>query len=294
MSEIKYKWILTPCKNPLKYFGIDFFASLFHGSHPGREYYASLADIDQTYHHDEAVTVKTDVAFLFRQELQYKAEGSLIGFYQNPDPYSKQLMPTDFMREILVAIIDKHMGVFIETSSDQILNDIDLLKKIGETAPVAVMVPIGFSIDLIQKKIERFEPDMAHKLKLIHKLAQEQIPVGVIMKPVIPFINDTESNVVDILNKVKEAGARFVYPTFGIVLMDKQRNKFYQLIDNEFPGLKNIYMDTFGNRKSLASPNSGKLKKAFVIEAKKLKLIFGMKDIVKSIKPAGETQLKLF
>ncbi len=293
MSGFKYKRILSPSKSPQRYFGVDFFACLFHGSHPGRQYLASIADVDQTYR-NESIAPKTDILFLFTQELSLKAEGSIIGFYQNPDVYDKSQKTQGFMRQILKIILDKNMGLYLETSSDLVLNDIDIIKKIYEKAPVAITVPIGFSNDLVQEKMDFLEPDFTHKLRLIHKLSHETIPVGVIMKPIIPFINDNEENVREILQKTKEAGSSFVYPTFGIMLFEEQRSRFHDLIDNEYPGLKNIYMDTYGNRKSLASMNSGKLKKAFVFEAKKLKIPFGMKDIVKSIKPLNETQLKLF
>lgn len=293
MSGFKYKRILSPSKSPQRYFGVDFFACLFHGSHPGRQYLASLADVDQTFR-NEAIEPKTDILFLFKQELSLKAEGSIIGFYQNPDAYDKSLKPIGFMRQILEIILEKNMGLYLETSSDLVLNDLDLLKKIYEKAPVAITIPIAFANDLVQEKMDFFEPDFTHKLRLMHKLRHENIPVGAIMKPIIPFINDNEENVRDILLKTKEAGASFVYPTFGIVLFEEQRAKFHELIDNEYPGLKNIFMDTYGNKKSLASMNSGKLKKAFVFEAKKLRIPFGMKDIVKSINPLVETQLKLF
>ncbi len=293
MSGFKYKRILSPSKSPQRYFGVDFFACLFHGSHPGRQFLASIADIDQTYR-NEPLIPKTDVIFLFKQELSLKAEGSIIGFYQNPDVYDKSIDKDDFMREILQIILEKNMGLYLETSSDRILRDIDILKKIHEKASVIITVPIAFSNDIVQEKMDFYEPDFTHKLRLIHKLSHETIPVGVIMKPIIPFVNDNEENVREILLKTKDAGALFVYPTFGIMIFEDQRERFLGLIDKEYPGLKNIFMDTYGNKKSLASMDSNKLKKAFVFEAKKQKVPFGMKDIVKSIKPQSETQLKLF
>ncbi len=293
MSGIKYKRILSPSKSPQRYFGVDFFACLFHGSYPGRQYLASIVDVDQTYR-NEPMLPKTDIIFLFKQELSLKVEGSIIGFYQNPDVYDKLQENEGFMRTILEIILEKNMGLYLETSSDKVLHDLDILKKINEKAPVIITVPIAFANDLVQEKMDFFEPDFTHKLRLIHKLSHETIPVGVIMKPIIPFVNDSEENVREILLKTKEAGALFVYPTFGIMLFEEQRSSFLDLIDKEYPGLKNIFMDTYGNKKSLASMNSGKLKKAFVFEAKKLKIPFGMRDIVKSIKPQSETQLKLF
>ncbi|MBN2504720.1 MAG: hypothetical protein JXB20_05185 [Bacilli bacterium] len=293
MSGIKYKRILIPNKNPQRHFGVDFFADVFTGSFPGRKYYAAPIDIDQTFS-DDLPKPKTDIMFLFKQEIAQKPEGSIIGFCRNPDPYDQRIERKELMREFLKLVLEHNMGVYVETTSDLIYDDLDLLKTIQAKQVAVIAVPIGFSNDAVGNKIESYEPSFNTKIRFIHKLANEGLTVGVIIKPVIPFINDTEANLKEILRRSHEAGARFVFPTFGIHVHDEQRVHFHNLVDNEFPGLKNIYMDTYGMKQILVSGNSVKLKKAFVFEAKRLKIAFGMKDTIKSIKPNTETQMKLF
>jgi len=186
------------------------------------------------------------------------------------------------------------MGAVIITKSDRIFDDLDLLKRIKSHSPLVVIMTITTYSDEIGKKLEPKAPTAISRFKVLQKLTNEGIKTGLLMMPIIPYINDSVENVVSIIRKAKEVGAEFVYPAFGITLRDDQRRSFYEMIDREFPGLKNVYMDIYGSKPSCQSPYAQKLKKAFVIECKKLKIKYGMSDIVKSISPATTVQLKLF
>ncbi len=290
---MKQSHVLVANKNPNRQFGVDFFASVFSGSYPTRKYFTSSIDIDPCYR-DEIPDAKADVVDLFRQELSGKSRGMVIGFSQNPDPYDPHISTKSIMSDLLRNIYDQYMGLYIETTSDRIIEDIDVIKAIQSRQSVLISVPIGFNNDQVGRKIEIEEPSFNQKIRLVHRLTNEGINAGVVMKPIIPFVNDTEENILDILRRSEEAGSRFVYPTFGIVVYHYQIAHFHELIDNEYPGLKNIYMDTFGQKQSLTSINAAKLKKTFVFEAKRRHLVFGMKDIVKIVRPTILKQMKLF
>ncbi|HOP56608.1 MAG TPA: hypothetical protein PLH02_00270 [Bacillota bacterium] len=293
MSASSFQNTVFPCKNPQRYFGVDFFASIFQGSNPTRKFYASPADIDQTYR-PELEDIKHMGTESFIYEMRRIPEGSVIGFDQNPDPYVASINKVGTMKKVLEAIKESNMGLYLETSSENVLEDIPIIVKISENAPVLIAIPVGFVNDEMGRMFEPSEPSFAAKLRLIRRFASENLRVGVILKPVIPFVNDSEENILQILNKAKEAGASFMYPSFGIIISDEQRPSFYSLIDKHYPGLKNIYMDNFGIRKSISSANAEKLKKAFVFSAKKMHVDFGMKEIIRSVKPTSDMQMKLF
>lgn len=46
------------------------------------------------------------------------------------------------------------------------------------------------------------------------------------MTPVLPFLEDTKENVMGMVELAREAGARFIYPMFGVTLRDRQREYF--------------------------------------------------------------------
>ncbi len=292
MPSSKFQKTIFPCRNPQRRFGADFFVSLFQGANPSRAFYASATDIDRTYRYEPAALKHMGLE-AFTHELKKIPRGSVLGFDQNPDCYGMK-EESQNMRKVLAAIQEAGMGLFMETGSENIVHDTDILVSIQEQAPLLIAVPIGFSNEAVGEKMDPSEPGFVSKIRLIRRLSQEKIKTGIIIKPIIPFVNDSEENLLKILAKAIEAGAVFVYPSFGIIVDDRQRPGFYELLENQFPGLRNIYMDTFGQKESLVSVNAAKLKKSFVFAAKKMHVDFGMKDIIKSYKPSSGTQMKLF
>jgi len=284
---------LIPCKNPHRFFGVDFLAKLFNGSEPSRQWFSSPQDLDPIFR-PEAITPRFDMLPAFEKELLRHKPGSIIAITQNPDPYHPLANPGGFMRQVLTMIRDHGHGLVCESGSDGLLSDLDILKDIQQKSRLMVLVPLGFSQDMPAQKLNCCDMTFSQKLRLIHRCSLEEIPVGVLIKPIIPFINDTEDNLSILIQKAKEVGALFAYPSFGLYLGEEQRLSFYQWIDQEFPGLKNIYWDHFGLRKSWVSPKVKALKKSFVFTCKKAKIAFAMSDIVKLVRPNQPVQLKLF
>lgn len=294
-SELKStKQILFPNKQPHRFFAIDFFASLYQGSQLNFRYLASLSDPIQFYDESE-IRPKANALAVVQAELQEKPEGSIIGFFQNPDPYNPIEKNQQLMRETLEIIYQKKLGVYIETSSDVIIRDFDLLKKIKSQAQVTIAIPISNSIDLMTEKLEGISASkFSDRIRLLHKCKEAGLLSGVLLKPIVPYMNDATENIMTIIDKAKDAGCDFIYPSFVITMDELQKNRFYELINKDFPGLKNIYMDRYGFKNSWSSPFQQNLKKEFVFACKKNKIKYGMKEIIFEIKPSKNEQFKLF
>lgn len=288
------KQILTPNKNPHRFFAVDFYANLFEGSHPSFQFFGSLVDPYQTYS-DDAVVPKEEGMEVIQRELLCITPNNIIGFYQNPDPYNDAEKDALLMKRTLEIIRLAGLGVFIETTSDLILRDLSILQEIAQKSPVVVAIPIGNSTDTIQEKFEADSFKNYHaRIKLIHKIKDAGLTVGVILKPIIPFMNDNVENILQIVEDASVAGADFIYPGFVLSMESDQRLLFYEMVDEYFPGLKNIYMDRFGSKKTWTSTTLPSLKKEFVFSCKKKKIAFGMKDITNLYKPNKIEQFKLF
>ncbi|GHU99342.1 hypothetical protein FACS1894211_04590 [Clostridia bacterium] len=78
------------------------------------------------------------------------------------------------------------------------------------------------------------------------------------------------------------AGARYAYTFhgFGVTLRQNQRAYFYGKLDALFPGLKQKYVQAFGDRYSCLSPNDGKLMKIFTETCRAHGLQYEMNDII--------------
>jgi len=297
MTEVelkKTKQILIPNKYPTRFFAIDFFANLYEGSHPTYQFYGSLSDPYQSFQPGDIIPKENGLEVI-QKELLFVSQKNLIGFYQNPDPYNDSEKETLSMKRALEVIRVTDLGVFIETTSDLILRDLSILQEIAQKSPVVIAIPIGNTIDTIQERFEgKGYVNYHNRIKLLHKLKDAGLVAGVIMKPMIPYVNDTPENILQIVEDVSLAGGDFIYPSFVLALDESQRNAFYHLLDEYFPGLKNVFTDKYGSKKTWTSAKLASLKKEFVFECKKRKIAFGMKDITNLYKPSSTEQFRLF
>lgn len=285
--------IIYPAKNPERWFGITVHAELYRGSTHGCFYGESHENAEQ----EIALTVlqyKSNALELMLKELTNKTESHLIGLGQLSDPYNELDSELHLTSSALELIERTGHGVALFTKNDGVFRDIAILKRIASKTSAVVIVPISTVNEAVLKKLEPASSTTAERFRLIQKLTNEGIRTGVVMSPIVPFINDNIDNATEIVNRAKAAGSVFVYPSFGMMLSGKQRERFFELIDREFPGLKNVYMDTFGSKYSLQSANAGELKKNFVFACRKQKILYGMNDIVKAIRPDSLVQMKLF
>ena len=99
---------------------------------------------------------------------------------------------------------------------------------------------------------------------MLEEMQKRGIPTVVWLTPILPFINDTEENVTAILNECVRVGVKgIINYGMGVTLREGDREYFYEALDNNFPGLKQKYIRTYGNAYEVNSPNSGKLCKIF-------------------------------
>ena len=81
-------------------------------------------------------------------------------------------------------------------------------------------------------------------LKTLHDLG---IPTVVWLSPILPFINDTEENIMGLLNYCIEAKVYgIICFGMGLTLREGNREYFYQKLDENFPGLRNKYQEKYG------------------------------------------------
>ncbi len=112
---------------------------------------------------------------------------------------------------------------------------------------------------------------------------------GVTMMPILPFIEDTEDNITQIVTRAHECGAAYILPAFGMTLRDRQRAFYYARLDESFPGLSRKYKERFGERYSASALNAHKLDKLF----RDLCNHYGIATQMPVYKPTTGTQMHL-
>ena len=89
---------------------------------------------------------------------------------------------------------------------------------------------------------------------------EEEIPTVVWFCRLLPFSNDTGENLAGILDYCAQAGVKcIVCFGMGLTLRAGNREYFYRQLDRLFPGMKERYIRTYGNRYELPSPREKEL-----------------------------------
>ena len=115
--------------------------------------------------------------------------------------------------------------------------------------------------------------------------------------PVLPFIENSEANIINIVKTAHECGVRAIYPAFGMTLRQNQRDYYFKQIDNLFPeyNLSEKYKRYYGHRYSCTVPNVKKLWGIFTSECDKYGILYIMRDIISAYKMGyGDSQMSFF
>ncbi len=279
--------ILRPNKNKSRFFGVDYFLSIASGHNPSFQYLSTPLDPNSVYK-EGPISLHKDMYHFLEQELMTKEKGSIIGIFANPDIY-KAIQSLD----MIISLLEKYeMGLFIETSSDKILTDLNRLEQFSKNHPllIAITINTGGSNSLLLNN----QSEMEHLVKTVQKLRQAGLLAGFMAKPFIPYINDNVDDFIQFLNKAVDVDAAFVYPTFQINFDSLKIKECYNVIGLEFPELMIKLHEEYGFKTSWESKHVNELKKHFIIICRKNKVMYAMKDIIHSYKPDSNIQLKLF
>ena len=262
-----------------QWFGTDYNMNIYRGCSHGCIYCDSRSDCYQIEDFD-TVRSKKDALVIIERELSKKRKKGVIATGAMSDPYNPYEKSYQITRGALKLIDRYGFGIAIDTKSDLVVRDIDILKKIQRHSPAIVKISITSSEDELSKKIEPHVAASSLRFSAIKKLSEAGIYCGILLMPVLPFIEDHEDNILSIISQAKKNGAKFIYPAFGVTLRQNQRLYFYRKLDEEFPGMKETYINTFGNAYQCNAQNADALYEIFQKECEKAGILYKMHDIV--------------
>lgn len=187
-------------------------------------------------------------------------------------------------RGALKLISKYNFGVSIDTKSDLILRDLDILKEINSKNNVIIKFTITTPNDELSKIIEPCVCVSSKRFKAIKTLIDNGIFTGIMMNPVLPFITDSEEDIIKLAKLAYESGAKFIQTYMGMTLRENQRDYYYEQLDKYFPNMKDKYIKYYGEKYNCAVPNYKRLYKVFTDECDKYGILYNMKDIIKAYK----------
>ena len=293
INYISAKTIVTTVKKH-GWFGMDYNMNIYRGCSHGCIYCDSRSLCYKIENFD-MVGAKQDALRIIRGDLLKKRKRGVVGTGAMSDPYNpaeKKLKLTGNALELLNAY---RFGAAISTKSSLVCRDTNVLKDIQEHSPVIVKMTITTADDNLCKIIEPNVSLSSERFSAVKTLSESGVYTGILMMPLLPFIEDTQENILGIVHKAKESGARFIYPAIGMTLRAGNREYYYENLDKHFPGIKEKYIKKYSERYNCAAPGVKKLWNVFSGECQKLGLRYEMKDIVIDYKRGyAAKQLNLF
>ena len=238
--------------------------NLYRGCTHGCIYCDSRSSCYRMDHAFEDIEVKENALELLEDALRRKRKRCMIGTGSMSDPYIPLELKTEYTRKALLIIEKYGCGVALQTKSDLVLRDLDILKRINEKTKAVVQMTLTTADENLCRIIEPNVCPTKERFEALKTLRDNGIPTVVWLCPILPYINDTPENIASILQMCIEAQVRGVICFgMGLTLRDGSREYFYRQLDRHFPGLKERYIREYGDRYEVPSPRSDELMRLF-------------------------------
>ena len=188
----------------------------------------------------------------------------MIGLGSMSDPYINEELRLNYTRGALELVSKYGFGITLITKSSSVLRDLDLLKEINNKTKCVIQMTLTTYDEKLCKLIEPNVSSTKERFETLITLRDANIQTIVWLTPILPFINDTEENLIGILNYCKQARVKgIICFGMGLTLREGNREYFYSQLDEKFPGLKAKYIKEFGNSYVAGSKNNVRLMKIF-------------------------------
>ncbi|WP_029318809.1 SPL family radical SAM protein [Butyrivibrio sp. AE3004] len=234
--------------------------NIYRGCSHGCIYCDSRSKCYQFTHSFEDIEVKKNAPELLEKTLKSKRKKCMIGTGSMSDPYMHCEKELQLTRKCLEIIYQNGFGVAVQTKSDLILRDIDLLDEINRSAKCVVQMTLTTYDDDLCRILEPNVCNTKRRIEVLEKMQERGIPTIVWITPILPFINDTKENVTAIMNECVRLGVKGIINFgMGLTLREGDREYYYAALDKFFPGMKERYIKRYGNDYELPSPNAKEL-----------------------------------
>ena len=162
-------------------------------------------------------------------------------------------------RKCLEIIAEYRFPVHCLTKSTLILRDVDLLKKIDETAFLpsdlrAILsrgVLITFSFSTLDEKIAKiFEPNAPspkERMTALQELKEEGFYAGIAYMPILPYISDSDEELETMVQTAKELQVDYVFFS-PLTLFGIGKEIYFTVLKQRFPDIAEKCQRLYGNR----------------------------------------------
>ena len=204
----------------------------------------------------DQVKIKTNTVEVVKKTMG-KLEGAKAVLLDGYDCEAAEV-EENLIRRSLEVILEYRLPLFIQTKSDLVLRDLDLLRELNDSVG---FVNVSFSLtDLNLEHSRIFEPytcSPQDRIRAMKRISQEGIMTGILLMPVLPFISDTGEELERTFAAASQGGCHYiVHEPLKLTSRGPQREMFFDVLGEHFPHLveryehlypRNVYPQKFGS-----------------------------------------------
>jgi len=197
---------------------------------------------------EDEVKIKTNTVSVLKSNIPGldKTKAVLLDGYDCETAEQKERI----IRASLKVIVEYGIPLLIQTKSDLVLRDLDLLEELNDSG---VFVAVSFSMTSLNQDHARiFEPYTCpplDRLKAMKKISDAGIQTGIILMPVLPFISDSNEELNLLFSRSTENGCEYVIPEpLRVTSSGKQRDMCFGVLREHFPALVKRYEELYPAR----------------------------------------------
>jgi DNA repair photolyase len=210
---------------------------------------------------EREIVVKVNVPELVRAELARASwQGAHVALGTNTDPYQWVEGRYKLMPGIWEAMRDYSNPCSLLTKSPLLLRDMGLFKELNERTEFVANLSIPTLDEKAWRATEPHTPNPRKRIEAVAELRRNGIPVGVLVAPLIPGVNDDPAQVEELLGLLGEAGAQSV-SAIGLHLRSEVRGIWFDWLRQYRPDLLPRYEELYERGAYLPTEERKRLRK---------------------------------
>jgi len=229
-SRVPFPWTINP------YRGCEFGCLYCYARYTHEFMELGVAEFDKK------IYAKANAGAIVSRDMAEKHTGTgHIAIGASTDPYQPAEREFGVTREILERLAErKGLSLSITTKSDQVVRDIDLLKKISERSSLTINMTVVTLRTRLARLLEPRAPRPDLRLAAVKKLCEAGLAAGVFMMPVLPGLTDSEEHFDAMGKAASDAGAQW-FAGAALFLMSSSAKYFLPIVRKKFPRLAKQY-----------------------------------------------------